>query len=53
MSLRQTIVDIPSEEGAHNYLDQDIVPTEARTSRERRRKADPLGEGTLVCGGCG
>ena len=51
--------DPPSEEGARNYLDQDIVPAEARTSRgcrrycNRRRKADPLGGGTLVSGGCG
>ena len=54
VSLRQTIAGSPSEEGARNYLDQDFVSAEERTSRERRRhfnhhrKADPLGE-ALAC----
>ena len=51
VSLRQTIADPPSEEASGDYLDQDAVPVEARTGRERRRhfnrrrEADPLGEG--------
>lgn len=51
VSLRQTIADPPPEETCGEYLDQDAVPAEARTGRERRRqfnrrrKADPLGEG--------
>ena len=51
VSLGQTIADPPSEEESGNYLDQDVVPAEARTSGvrrrhvDRRRKADPLGEG--------
>ena len=51
VSLRQTIDALPSEEGARNYLDQDVVPAEACTGRERRhqfnrrREAEPLGEG--------
>ena len=51
VSLRQTIADPPPEEGSSNYLDQDVVPEEARTGRarrrhlNRRREADPLGEG--------
>ena len=59
VSLGQTIADPPSEEESGNYLDQDVVPAEARTSGvrrrhvDRRRKADPLGGGTLVSGGCG
>ena len=51
VSLRQTIADPPPEEASGDYLDQDAVPVEARTGRERRRhfnrrrEADPLGEG--------
>ena len=51
VSLRQTIADPPPEEASGDYLDQDAVPVEARTDRERRRhfnrrrEADPLGEG--------
>ena len=51
VSLRQTIADPPPEEASGDYLDQDAIPVEARTGRERRRhfnrrrKADPLGEG--------
>ena len=51
VSLRQTIADPPPEEASGDYLDQDAVPVEARTGRERRRHfnrrrdADPLGEG--------
>ena len=51
VSLRQTIADPPPEEASGDYLDQAAVPVEARTGRERRRhfnrrrEADPLGEG--------
>ena len=51
VSLRQTIADPPPEEASGDYLDQDAIPVEARTGRERRRhfnrrrEADPLGEG--------
>ena len=51
VSLRQTIADPPPDEVSGDYLDQDAVPVEARTGRERRRhfnrrrEADPLGEG--------
>ena len=37
VSLRQTIADPPPEEASGDYLDQDAVPVEARTGRERRR----------------
>ena len=51
VSLRQKIADPPAEEGLDNYLDQDAPPVEASTGRarrrhfNRRREADPLGEG--------
>ncbi len=53
VQLRQTIANPPAEEGSSSYLDQDqdAVPVEARTGRarrrhfNRRREADPLGEG--------
>ena len=51
VSLRQRIADPPVEERFSDYLDQDAVPVEARTGRarrrhfNRRREADPLGEG--------
>jgi len=51
VSLRQAIADPPAEEGTSNYLDQDAVPIEAHTGKtrrqhfNRRREADPLGEG--------
>ena len=51
VSLRQAIADPPAEEAAGSYLDQDAVPAEAGTPHQRRqyfnrrRKADPLGEG--------
>ena len=51
VSLRQTIADPPAEECCGDYLDEDAVPVEARTGRarrrhfNRRREADPLGEG--------
>ena len=51
VSLRQKIADPPVQEGSSNYLEQDAVPVEARTGRARRRRfnrrreADPLGEG--------
>lgn len=51
VSLRQKIADPPAEEDSGNYLEPDTVPAEARTGRERRchfnrrRTADPLGEG--------
>jgi hypothetical protein len=51
VSLRQKIADPPAEEDSGNYLDPDTVPVEARTGRarrrhfNRRREADPLGEG--------
>jgi hypothetical protein len=51
VSLRQTIADPPAEERFGRYLDQDAVPVEARTGQarrrhfNRRREADPLGEG--------
>ena len=51
VSLRQTIADPPAEECGGDYLDEDAVPVEARTGRarrrhfNRRREADPLGEG--------
>ena len=51
VSLRQTIAGPPPEETSGDYLDQDNVPAEARTGRQRRRhfsrrhKVDPLGEG--------
>lgn len=50
VSLRQTIADPPAEESG-DYPDQNAVPVEARSGRERRRhhnrrrEADPLGEG--------
>jgi len=49
--LRRTIADPPAEECSENYLDEEVVPAEARTGRarrrhwNRRREADPLGEG--------
>ncbi len=51
VSLRQTIADPPVEDGSGNDLDEDAVPAEARTGGarrryfNRRRQADPLGEG--------
>jgi hypothetical protein len=51
VSLRQKIADPPAEEGFSNCLEQDAVPVEARTGHvrrrhfNRRREADPLGEG--------
>jgi hypothetical protein len=53
VSLRQAIADPPAEECSGDYLDldQNDVPPEARTGRarrrqfNRRREADPLGEG--------
>jgi len=51
VSLRQTIADPPAEERRSDYLDEDAVPAEARSGRarrrhfNRRREADPLGEG--------
>lgn len=51
VSLRQKIADPPTEEDSGNYLDPATVPVEARTGRarrrhfNRRREADPLGEG--------
>jgi len=51
VSLRQKVADPPAEEGSSNYLEQNAVPVEARTGRarrrhfNRRREADPLGEG--------
>jgi len=51
VSLRQKIADPPAEEDSSHYLDPDTVPVEARTGRarrrhfNRRREADPLGEG--------
>jgi hypothetical protein len=51
VSLRQAIAAPPAEEGSGNDLDEDAVPTEARTGGarrryfNRRRQADPLGEG--------
>jgi hypothetical protein len=51
VSLRQQIANPPSEAGSSNYFDQDAVPAEAQTGRarrsrfNRRRQADPLGEG--------
>jgi hypothetical protein len=49
--LRQRIAAPPVEECLGDYLDQNAVPPEARTGRarrrqfNRRREADPLGEG--------
>jgi len=49
--LRQTIADLSPQETSGDYLDQDDVPAEVRTGRQRRRhfnrrrKVDPLGEG--------
>ena len=49
--LRRTIAAPPAEECSGNYLEEQVVPTEARTGRSRRRhwnrrrEADPLGEG--------
>lgn len=52
VSLRQKIADPPAEEEDSGHdLDPDAVPVEARTGRarrrhfNRRREADPLGEG--------
>ncbi len=51
VSLRQKIADPPAEEDSGNYLEPEAVPVEARTGRarrrhfNRRREADPLGEG--------
>lgn len=51
VSLRQTIADPPAEERCSDYLDEDAVPAEARSGCarrrhfNRRREADPLGEG--------
>ena len=51
VTLRQTIANPPSEEKSGDYLDQHKVPVEAQTGRarrrhfNRRREADPLGEG--------
>ena len=49
--LRQLIANPPAEKSLGSYLDQDPLPSEARTGRgrrqdfNRRREADPLGEG--------
>jgi hypothetical protein len=49
--LRQTIAATPPEERHDSYLEQDAVPSEACVGRKRRRylnrrrEADPLGEG--------
>jgi len=49
--LRQKIADPPAEESSGEYPDQHAVAAEARTARarrrqfNRRRQADPLGEG--------
>jgi len=51
VSLRQKIADPPAEEDPGNDLEPEAVPVEARTGRarrrhfNRRRQADPLGEG--------
>ena len=51
VSLRRTIANPPAEEESGNFLDEDAVPVEASTGRtrrrhfNRRRQADPLGEG--------
>jgi hypothetical protein len=51
VSLRRTIANPPAEEDSSNSLDKDAVPVEASTGRtrrrhfNRRRQADPLGEG--------
>jgi hypothetical protein len=51
VSLRQKIADPPVQEGSSDYLGQDAIPDEARTGCvrrrqfNRRRQADPLGEG--------
>ncbi len=51
VSLRRTIANPPAEEDSGNSLDEDAVPVEASTGRtrrrhfNRRRQADPLGEG--------
>jgi hypothetical protein len=51
VSMRQTIATPPNDDCSSNYLDEDALPAEARTGRERRRQfnrrrtADPLGEG--------
>ena len=51
VSLRQTISDPPPEESSSDYLEQNRIPVEACTGRERRRhfnrlrESDPLGEG--------
>jgi len=51
VSLRQKIADPPAEEDPGNDLEPEAVPVEARTGRarrrhfNRRREADPLGEG--------
>jgi len=51
VSLRQKIADPPAEEDSGNYLEPETLPVEACTGRarrrhfNRRREADPLGEG--------
>jgi len=51
VSLRRTIANPPTEEDSGNYLDEEPIPAEASTGRtrrqhlNRRRQADPLGEG--------
>jgi hypothetical protein len=51
VSLRRAIANPPAEEGHGEYLDQDAVPIEASSGQRRRRhfnrrrEADPLGEG--------
>ena len=51
VSLRRAIANPPAEEGHGEYLDEDAVPVEASSGRRRRRhfnrrrEADPLGEG--------
>ncbi|MCA9118940.1 MAG: transposase [Planctomycetaceae bacterium] len=51
VSLRQTIANPPVEVASSNYLDPHEVPVEAQAGRarrhrfNRRRQADPLGEG--------
>jgi Transposase DDE domain group 1 len=51
VSLRRVIANPPAEPCCGEYLDEDAVPLEARSGHarrqyfNRRRKADPLGEG--------
>ena len=51
VSLRRAIANPPAEDSCGTYLEEHVVPTEASTGRRRRRhfnrrrEADPLGEG--------